>query len=416
MSCFDHRIFMMIFLILNFSISANATVEEHVKKNYKHLEAFYQDLHQNPELSNQEVRTAQKVAEEMRALGLEVTEKIGGHGVVGLLKNGPGPVTLIRADLDGLPVPERTGLKFSSKNSGVMHACGHDFHLAALVGAAQVMAQSKNLWKGTLIFLAQPAEEIGQGAQQMIKDGLFKKIPKPDQIIALHVGGNYKKGTLGMVSGPAFANVDSVDVLFKGRGTHGSAPEKGIDPFMLAAEFVLKTQTLLGREKPANKPAVISVGSIQGGAKHNIIPDDVKVLLTVRTYEPEIRKMILQRIKEVADGIAKTAKAPAPQVTYSEGTDSTFNDPELGIRLKKIFLAKFGHKIVTDVEPTMGGEDFGVFGSTLKVPSYMFWVGQRDEKNPSVINHSPHFAPDFPKTAPLAVKAFSEALLDFHSL
>ncbi len=407
--------FIVLTIVMNlFCLNAFSNVDIHVDKRYKHLEAFYQDLHQYPELSNQEIRTAQKVADEFRSLGLEVTENVGGHGVIGILKNGQGPTTLVRADLDGLPVPEDTKLKYSSKNNGVMHACGHDFHLASLVGAAYVMTQTKANWRGTVIFIAQPAEEIGSGAQQMIKDGLKKRIPKPDQIISMHVGGNYKKATLGMVSGPAFANVDSVDVLFKGKGTHGSMPEKGVDPFILAAEFILKTQTLLGREKPAGKPAVISVGAIHGGVKHNIIPDDVKVLLTVRSYQPEVRKMILQRLKEIAVGISQTAKAPKAEVRFSEGTDSTYNDPKLGERLKAIFIKNFGQDKVIDIEPTMGGEDFGVFGTSFNVPSYMFWVGTKDERNPSIINHSPHFAPDFAKIAPLAVSAFSHALLDLH--
>jgi amidohydrolase len=385
-----------------------------IKKQYSQLEQFYQDLHQYPELSHQEKRTAGKVQDYLVDLGLEVHGNIGGYGLAAIMKNGPGPVTMVRADMDALPVPESTGLKYKSKNLGVMHACGHDFHLAAMVGAAQVMAAKKQQWSGTLIFVAQPAEEVGEGARKMVQAGLFKKIPRPERILSLHVGGGYPKGHIGMVSGPAFANVDSVDVVFRGRGTHGSAPEKGVDPFVMAAEFILKTQTLLGREKPAHQPAVISVGAIHGGAKHNIIPDEVKILLTVRSYTPDIRRMVLKRLKEVAEGIAQTAAAPSPRVTFSEGTESTVNDPQLGEELQGVFVKAFGQDKVVSGLPTMGGEDFGHFGSSQGIPSFMFWVGAKDEKNPNVINHSPHFHPDFPRTGPIAIEAFAQALLHFH--
>lgn len=386
------------------------------KDQMKRLETLYQDLHQNPELSGQEKNTAKKMAQEFRALGLEVIEGIGGTGVVGIAKNGKGPTTLVRAEMDALPVPEDTGLRFRSQTTGVMHACGHDYHMAALVGVAELMLQRKQDWKGTLVFVAQPAEEIVKGAQAMIQDGLFKKIPKPDQMLALHTIGKYKKGTIGLVPGYAMANVDAVEVVFTGRGTHGSSPEKGIDPFIMAAEFTLKMQTLVGREKEAMKPAVISVGSIHGGAKSNIIPDTVKLQLTVRSYDSSVRQHLLKRIVEVAKGIAATSGAPAPAVEFPEKSDAVFNDIELTQRLKQRFIQEFGANVIVDADPTMGGEDFGLFGQAVKAPSLMFWIGTQNPKDMAVINHSPKYDPDFAGTAPLAIKAMASGLLDLHKL
>ena len=382
--------------------------------NYKHMEAFYQDLHANPELSGEEVRTAEKVAAEMKRLGLQVMTGIGGHGVVGVLKNGDGPVTLVRAELDGLPVTEDTKVPYKSKNPGKMHACGHDFHVASILGAAYLMANNKDSWKGTLVFVAQPAEETVKGAKAMLKDGLYKKVPKPNQTIALHTSGMYKRGTVGITPGYALANADSADVIFRGKGTHGSKPEMGVDPFIQAAEFTLKLQTLLGREKPSDLPGVISVGSIHGGAKHNIIPEEVKLQLTIRTYQKEVREMIHRRIQEIAKSIAKANNAPEPTVTFPESIDATYNDPVFAERMKKLFIEKLGKDVVIDTKAIMGGEDFGLFGKEANAPSLIFWVGEKDEKNPKVVNHSPHFAPDFKGTYPLAVSSLSVALLDLH--
>ena len=401
--------------ILALVAPAWATPADLVEKQRSHLRAFYQDLHQNPERSGEEKRTAGKVAAELRSLGLEVVEGIGGYGVVGILRNGPGPTTLLRSDMDALPVTEETKLPYASQNVGTMHACGHDFHSTALVGPAYVMANSKSDWKGTLLFLAQPAEEVGKGARAMLKDGLWNKVPRPDQLVALHTSGEYKKGLLALTSGYTMANVDSVDVVFKGKGTHGSKPETGIDPFIEAAEFTLKLQTLLGREKPAMTPAVISVGSIHGGTKHNIIPDEVKMQLSVRTYDAELRKLLKRRIQEVALGIARTSAAPDPVVTFPEDLDAVYNDPKLVERTRAVFVKALGPGSFVDAAPVMGSEDFGDLGRAAHAPSVFIWLGERDEKL-KVLNHSSRYAPDFDATAPIAIRALSALLLELQQL
>lgn len=400
-------------LLILFTTYAFATsTQDLINQRKAHLQKFYRDLHENPELSGKETRTASKLAEEFKSLGLEVKEGIGGNGVVAILRNGNGPVTWIRAELDALPVPENTGLAFASKNKGVMHACGHDHHMASLVGTAYVLANSKNLWQGTAVFIGQPSEELGDGAKAMVKDGLLKKVPKPDTILALHVSGKNKLGSIGVVPGYSMANADSVDVTFKGRGTHGAAPEGGLDPFVMAAEFILRLQTIVGREKKATRPGLISVGSIHGGTKNNIIPDDVKLQLTVRTYDDETRELLLKRIKEVAQGIAKTSGATEmPVVVKTEGADALFNDLSLAERAKTIFAREFGSS--ENVEPVMGSEDFGQFGLAAKVPSLMFWVGTGGEKTP-IINHSPKYDSKFDKTGTNAIRAMTALVLDLN--
>ncbi len=399
-------------LVLIWGVQAfAATTQDLINQRKSHLQKFYRDLHENPELSGQEKRTAGKLAEELKSLGLEVKEGIGGTGVVGILRNGEGPVTWIRADMDGLPVTENTGLSFKSKNLGVMHACGHDHHMASLAGVAYVMANSKDLWQGTLVFIGQPAEELGRGAIAMLKDNLLKKVPKPNTILALHVTGLYKEGAIGVMPGFAMANADSVDVTFKGRGTHGSSPEGGIDPFVMSAEFILRLQTIVGREKKAINPGVISVGSIHGGTKNNIIPDDVKLQLTVRSYDDETRQLLLRRITEVAQGIAKTSGASEPVVVKTESADALFNDLTLSEKAKTILTREFG--ALEKVNPTMGAEDFGQFGLAAKVPSLMFWVGTGGEK-PMILNHSPKYNPKFDKTYARAVQAMTAVVMDLN--
>ncbi len=390
-------------------------IRELLQSNKSALKAFYVDLHENPELSGEEKRTAEKFAQALRSAGYEVTQNIGGFGVAGVLKNGPGPVTLIRAELDGLPVVENTGLSYQSKVSGKMHACGHDFHMTTVVGAAQVMARLKDQWKGTLVVIGQPAEETLQGAKAMIADGLFKKVPRPDRLLAVHTSGKYPKGTIAITQGFALANSDSVDVEFKGRGSHGSLPDKSIDPFMMAAEFVLKTQTLVGREIDALQPALISVGSIHGGTKHNIIPDSVNLQLTMRSYDKDVREHLKKRIVEVANGIAETSRAPKPVVSFPHGIEATYNDPELAEETKAVLTKKFGDKTILKGEPSLGGEDFGKFGLAVKAPSLFIWVGQLDEKDPTISGHSAKYAPEFDRSSTLAIDAVVTSLLHYHS-
>jgi hippurate hydrolase len=407
------RLFSSFLLLISFS-SASATVDEAILKSLHGLKIFYKDLHENPELSGQEKRTAEKLATEFTKLGLEVHTKLGGNGIAAVLRNGPGPTTWLRAELDGLPVTEETNSLFKSKVPGQMHACGHDFHMTALLGTAQVLIKNKDLWKGTVVFIGQPAEETVKGAAGMLKDGLLTKVPAPTQLLALHTTANLKIGTVGITPGFALANVNSVNVTFRGRGTHGSQPERGVDPFIEVAEFTLKLQTLLGREKKAREPAVISVGSIHGGTKHNIIPDEVKMQVTVRTYDATLRTYLKRRILELAQGIARTNNAPEPMVEFLEGSDATFNDVALSARVKAAFQKALGKKAVVDSEPIMGSEDFGQFGNVAKAPSLLFWVGEQMSKDPDVANHSPKYLPDFDKTAPLAIEASVAAVIDLH--
>lgn len=399
-------------LLALLTMSAFGSVDETLTKDWPRLRAFYEDVHAHPELSLRETRTARKVAAEFRALKLETREKVGGTGVVGVLRNGEGPTTLVRAELDALPLQEESGRPYASREKGVMHACGHDVHLTALVGTARAMVADRADWKGTLVFVAQPAEEISRGALAMLKDGLLDKIPKIDRALALHTSGQLAAGAVSVTPGFALASVDSINVTFKGVGTHGSSPENGVDPFVQMAEFTLKVQTLLGREKPAGKPAVISVGSVHGGTKHNIIPEDVKLQLTMRTFDPQVRSRLKIRVRELAESIAKMNLAPAPIVEIKEAAQATFNDPELLTRVKSAIESALGP--VVDGEPAMAGEDFGQFGRAAGVPSLMFTVGARDDNAPAVTNHSPRFAPDFDVTGRAAIRAMSAALRALH--
>ena len=376
------------------------------------LKAFYKDLHENPELSGEETRTASKVAAEFKRIGLEVTERIGGTGVVGVLKNGKGPVTMVRAELDALPVPENTGARFASRAPGKMHACGHDSHETIMLGAATALAQSKSQWQGTLIFLAQPSEEKINGALAMIKDRLFEKIPKPDYILALHTTGLVARGKVAIVTDYALANADAIEITFRGVGTHGSRPENGIDPIVEAAEFILKSQTILGREKAATKPAGMTIGSIHGGTRGNIISEEVKLQLTMRTFDPEVRSFLKKRVTEIANGIAKTNRAPSPTIAVVESTDATYNDPELSSRMKRAIERRLGPGALAETAPIMASEDFGQFAKAAKAPAMLLWLGERNPEQPDVANHSPKYLPDFEKTFELGVNATLAEILD----
>ncbi|MGL4551965.1 MAG: amidohydrolase [Gemmataceae bacterium] len=352
------------------------------------LVAFYKDLHSNPELSLKEVRTAAKLAGELKKLGFTVTTKFGATGVVGVLKNGPGPTVLIRTDMDALPVTEATGLPYASKvrvrdksdnEVGVMHACGHDIHMSCWVGAARTLVGLKDSWKGTLVFIAQPAEEIGTGARLMLEAGLYDKFPKPDYCLALHSDAQRAHGTVGYTEGLAMANVDSVDILVKGKGGHGATPHMTIDPIVLSARIIMDLQTLVSRETNPVDSAVVTVGSIHGGTKHNIIPNEVKLQITVRSFKESVRKHLLDGIKRIAEGCAKAANAPPPVVTVdpAEFTPALSNDPELTRKTVAVFRGLLGEKNVTARPPLMGGEDFARY-AVGKTPVFMWWLGTID--------------------------------------
>lgn len=373
---------------------------------YPALEALYLDLHRNPELSLLEERTAAKLAAHLRSIGFEVTEKVGGTGVVGVLRNGPGPTLLIRTDMDALPIEERTGLPHASEAKGVMHACGHDVHMTAWAGAATLVAGMKHRWKGTLVMVAQPAEEIGAGAQAMLDDGLYTRFPKPEFAIAFHVTGELPAGTIGWRTGPVLASADSVDVTFHGKGTHGATPHLGIDPIAVASRFVLAVQTLVSREKDPLDPAVVTVGSFHAGTKHNIIPDEAKLQMTVRAFRQEVRERLLAGIERMARAEAAAAGAPEPTITVSQGTRPTANDPALASRLAAALARSLGEDRVVEVPPVMAAEDFSEYARD-GVATAIFWLGTANPERarearaggPPVPGlHSAEFAPDVEPT------------------
>jgi hippurate hydrolase len=360
-----------------------------VEKEYPSLEKIYMGVHQAPELSLMEDKTAAFLAGELRKAGYEVTEHVGGYGVVAVLKNGDGKTLLIRTDLDALPVKEETQAQYASavmtkdlagQVVPVMHACGHDIHITTMVGVARTMAELKKNWKGTLILIGQPAEEVGKGAKAMIADGLFKKFPRPDYALALHVDAELEVGKVGYISGYAMANVDSVDVLIRGVGGHGAMAHMTKDPIVIAAQCVLAFQTIASREVKATEPVVVTVGSIHGGTKHNVIPDEVKLQLTVRTYKDEVREQVISAIERIAKGISASAGVPKnlePVVMVKdEFTPATYNTPELTERVVGSLKGMVGEENVVKREPTMGGEDFGRYGrEEPKIPICMYRLG-----------------------------------------
>jgi hippurate hydrolase len=372
-------------------LSKNALAERKSEINKRiagdldRLIALYKHLHSNPELSYQEENTAARMAKELRELGFEVTTKVGGHGVVGILKNGEGPTILVRTDMDALPVIEKTPVEYASKvrtldrfrnDVGVMHACGHDMHMTCWCGTAKVLAGMKDRWKGTLIFLGQPAEEVGAGARLMLEDGLFKRFPKPDYCLALHCDGNQQHGDIAFTEGLALANVDSVDITVKGKGGHGAAPHSTIDPVVIAARIILDLQTIVSREINPTDPAVVTVGSIHGGTKHNIIPNEVKMQITVRTTKDEVRDHVLKAIKRVAKAAAEAARAPEPEVNYDLGefTPALLNDKNLTRKTTALFRDLLGDDKVHERPPVMGGEDFGRYGRE-GIPIFLYFLG-----------------------------------------
>ena len=417
--------------------AANATaLSDAIRADMPQLMTLYRDLHANPELSMQEVRTPAKVAPELRKLDFKVTEKVGKTGVVAVMTNGPGPVLMLRADMDGLPVVEQTGLPFASKvratarsgvETGVMHACGHDTHMTAFIGTARRLAAMKDQWSGTLVMILQPGEETGEGAKAMLDDGLYTRFPKPAYVLAFHDAAALPAGTIGVTPGYALANVDSVDILVKGLGGHGAYPHTTKDPIVLASRIVVALQTLVSRENNPLDPAVVTVGSFQAGAKHNIISDEAKLQLTVRSYKPEVRKLLLDGIKRIARGEAIAAGLPEdrmPVVTIREEmyTPATFNTDDFSKKTLALFQQHFGADRASETPPVMGGEDFSRFWLADKqVQSLIFWVGGTPKekwdaaggdtlKLPSL--HSPFWAPDAEAVISTATEALTVASLD----
>jgi amidohydrolase len=395
------------------------------------LEKLYLDLHQSPELSLHEEKTSARMAERLRALGYQVTTGVGGYGVVGILENGTGPTVMIRTDLDALPVEEKTGVPYASKvhardDAGndvpVMHACGHDIHMSSWIGAATLLAKSRAQWRGTVMMIGQPAEERVSGAQAMLKAGLFTRFPKPDFAIALHDSAGLPVGKVTVTPGFAYANVDSVDITIFGRGGHGAAPAATIDPIVIAARTILALQTLVSRENSPFDPAVVTVGSIHGGMKHNIIPDEVKLQLTVRSYKDEVRQRLLAGIERIAKAEAAAAGATrAPQVTVTDGTASVYNDPAVAKRLLAALAKGLGDSSATEGKPVMVSEDFSEYGRA-GVPSVIFDLGAveptrfeaaKKAGTPLPGLHSSEWAPDYAPTIRIGVTSLTLAALEF---
>jgi hippurate hydrolase len=360
-------------------------IAERARREGPALEAFYRDLHAHPELSLEEKRTAGKIAERLRAAGFEVAEGIGGHGVVGILKNGAGPTLMIRADMDALPIVERTGVPYASvvrtrdrdgREVGVMHACGHDINMTCLVGVAGMLRELREQWRGTLMMVGQPAEEIGAGARLMLADGLFTRFPKPDFALALHCDARYPHGQVNYREGQMQANVDTVDILVRGKGGHGAAPQTTIDPVVLACRIVVDLQTIVSRELDPLDAAVVTVGAIHGGVKHNVIPDEVKLQLTVRTMNDKSRTHVLQAIERIAKAAALGARAPEPVVKVDPGqfTPALVNDPALTRHTVSLFRAVLGEERVHERPMSLGGEDFSRFVMS-GVPGFYFFLG-----------------------------------------
>lgn len=399
------------------------------------LMALYRDLHANPELSGQETATATKLARRLKAMKFDVTEKVGGTGVVAVMKNGSGPVLMIRADMDALPVTEQTGLPFASKvraktpdgvETGVMHACGHDTHMTAFIETARLLSSMKDRWKGTLVMILQPAEEVGKGARLMLEDGLYTRFPRPTHAIAFHDAANLAAGTIGYTPGYALANVDSIDLTVRGSGGHGAYPQTTRDPIVLGARIVTALQTLVSREQDPLDPAVVTVGSFTGGTKHNIIPDEARLLLTVRSYSDETRAKLIRGIERIARGEAIAAGVPddrMPIVTVKdEFTPSTYNPPAFANNMGALLKAHFPQGSVTETKPTMGGEDFGrYYRADKSINSFIFWVGgvPQDQMAKAAAGqvtlpslHSPFWAPEADKVIATASEAMTVLALD----
>ena len=409
----------------------------HPYENKIDLLSLYKDLHANPELSYQEFETSEKLANLLESIGYEVTRNVGGNGVVALLKNGNGKNIMFRADMDGLPVEEKTGARYASQKKVTnldgeevftMHACGHDVHMTVLIGVAEYLFENKSEWQGNLILVLEPAEEVSGGARNMIKDGLFTRFPRPDYNLAFHVNAGMPTGKVGFLPGWAMANVDSVDITVKGIGGHGAYPHTTKDPIVIAANIVTQLQTIVSRQIAPTDPAVVTVGSIHGGTKHNVIPNEVKLQLTLRSYTDEVRNETISSIKKIVKGSAISAglseeNYPVIEIK-DEYTPAVFNNPSLVEKIQKSFVKSLGEENVIKVSPVMGGEDFGMFGRVEPIiPTALFWLGavntkvyEKAQKEDLILPslHSDLFLPDAEPAIATGVKAMTSAILDLY--
>jgi amidohydrolase len=402
-----------------------AAIATSFETDYPKLDALYKDLHANPELAFAEVKTAAKLAAEMRALGFEVTEKVGKTGLVAIYKNGDGPTIMVRTELDALPMEEKTDLPYASRAKAssngretfVAHSCGHDIHMASWVGTAKTLIGLKDQWRGTLMFIAQPAEEIAQGARAMLADGLFTRFKKPDFAFALHSGG----APVGYVSyrvGVGSSSIDGLFIKFRGRGGHGARPHLTIDPVMMAARFIVDVQSVISREKDATEFGVVTIGAIHSGTVSNIIPDDAQLLGTIRSFKPEVRAKMLAGIERTAKAVAAMSDAPEPDIRIVEGAKPVINDPAVVAAAEKALRVAFGEKLRL-VPANTASEDFSEFAGA-GVPSMMFnigvyepekWAAANKSGAPLADNHSPQFAPVPKPTLQTGITAMTLAVL-----
>ena len=422
---------------LTASLSSNASeLSSAIKTDYQnHLAALWDHFHRNPELSLMEHQTAKRLAEELRSVGFDVTENIGGTGIVAIMKNGPGPMVMVRADMDGLPVKEESGLSNASKvitkdwngeSVSVMHACGHDVHMTSLVGTARLMAKTRENWSGTLMLIGQPAEERGPGASAMMADGIWDKFGKPDYAFAFHVDADSVAGKITIDESSPYAGSDSVDIIVHGIGAHGAYPHQGKDPIVIGSQIVNNLQTVISRELAPRDAGVITVGAFHSGTKHNIISDRAHLQLTVRSLNPTVRSQLLKAIERIAIGTARTAGIPEhklPEVTVSEFSyPPTFNDKKLARRLKATLASKMGEKTLLEPsESGMGAEDFGFFTTSPYIPSVYFNVGgtpaedfdrAKAGKGKVPSHHSPQFKISPEPSVRAGVEATVHGLMD----
>jgi amidohydrolase len=407
-------------------IKLKAAIETSVEADYPKLDVLYKEIHAHPELAFEEVKTAARLAAEMRALGFEVTEKVGKTGLVAIYKNGDGPTIMVRTELDALPMEEKTGLAYASRDKTtwngretfVAHSCGHDIHMASWVGTAKTLVGLKDQWHGTLMFIAQPAEETVSGAKAMLADGLFTRFKKPDFAFALH-DGPFPYGYVSYRVGIGSSNSDSLFIKFRGRGGHGAAPQRTIDPVMIAARFIVDVQSVISREKDPTEFGVVSIGAIHSGTAENIIPDDALVLGTIRTFKPEVRAKMLAGIERTAKAAAAMSDAPAPEIKITEGAKAVMNDPAVVATAEKVLKAAFGDKFRTS-PPGTPSEDFSEF-INAGVPSMFFNIGVYEPERAVAANngtgpelpsnHSPLFAPVPKPTIETGIKAMTLAVL-----
>jgi amidohydrolase len=431
-----------VFLLLSISVNGQQlSLDAMIERDMASILSTYKMLHAAPELSHREEKTATFFAGELRKLGYTVTERIGnyenpnwtGYGVIAVMKNGAGPTVLVRTELDALPVDEKTGLPYASKvrakndagvEVGVMHACGHDIHMTSLLATARMLSELKSQWQGTLVILGQPSEETGEGARALLRDNLYTRFPKPDFAIAVHDKADLETGKVGYTPGYAMASATSIDIKIRGVGGHGSAPETTKDPVVVAAQVVMALQTIVSRENSPLDPAVVTVGSIHGGTRYNIIPDEVNLQLTVRAYKEEVRRKILASIERIVKGVASAGGIPddrAPTVKVSEGTTSTYNDPQLLERLVVVFRRALGEENVVKMPPMMASEDFGYLSLDQKIPATIIWLGAADPQKVKQSKergvalpglHSALFAPVPEPTLRTGVKATTTAVLE----